>query len=169
MQIPDYRNRQTDRALDFVTSLKSLPMLAAVSLRSSCYLRWFYRCAYGLFALALVLVFYPFIFKQIAGLVLLVLLWWGLYRGYRYSLAQEPRGTLRYSEGYWIFERAGGETLASLQLAGSVVCWSWVVILPLRDSETGKSHYLPIFSDALTVSDNASLRRWLGACLIPKG
>jgi hypothetical protein len=168
VQIPDFKNRTADRALDPVSSLKPLPALAAVSLRSSFHLLWFYRGAYSLFALALLLVFYPFILKHIAGLVVLALLWWGLWWSYRYSLKHEPVGALRFSEGSWIYQRADGETLPGLQLAGPVVCWSWVIILPLRDSETGETYRLPVFNDALTASDNASLRRWLQACLIPK-
>jgi hypothetical protein len=169
VQTLGFKSKAVDQALDPVTSLKPLPALAAVSLRPSFYFKWFYRGVYSLFALALLLVFYPVILKHIAGLFVLGSLWWGLWWSYRYSLTHEPKGALRFSDGKWIYERADGETLTGLQLFGPVVCWSWVVILPLRDNETGKTWRLPIFRDALTASDNASLRRWLQACLIPKG
>ena len=169
VQIPDFKSHAVDQTSDPGTSLKPLPALAAVGLRPSYYFRWFYRGAYGLFALALLLVLYPFILKYVAGLFVLAMLWWGLWWSYRYSLSHEPKGALRFSDGNWIYEPTGGEIEMGLRLAGAVVCWAWVIILPLRHNETGKIYRLLIFRDALTASDNASLRRWLQACLIPKG
>ena len=174
MQIPGFRKKTADSTADAAHTSKPLPQLAAVVFHSSRFLVRFYRCAYSTFALALLMAFYSFIVAQPAWLILLVVLWWGLWRAYTRSLAQEPTGFLAFTGdngegGRWMYGSARAHTPEFLQLAGSVLCWPWIIILPLRNPQTGKVITLPIFSDALTASDNACLRRWLHACLIPKG
>ncbi len=175
MQIPGFRKKTTDSSVtDVVPVSKPLPLLVAVRFNRSRSLVVFYRFAYSVFALALLLVFCPFIIEQPAWLLLFACLCWGLWRAYGHSLAQEPTGSLAFTggnweDGRWLYDSASEHAPTSLQLAGPVLCWPWIIILPLRNPQTAKVITLPIFSDALTVSDNACLRRWLQACLIPKG
>lgn len=169
MQILDCRKKTADQFIDPASSTKPLPLLAAVTFQSSRYFLRFYRCTYSVIAFAMLLVFYPFIDEQLPWLIVLALLWWGLWRAYKYSLVQEPRGELCFSGEHWIYQPAERGSLGGLHMSGAALCWSWIIILPLHSLESGKTCNLLIFGDALTVSDNARLRRWLQACLVPKG
>lgn len=150
-----------------ISATKPLPTLAAVHIDISRLGLLVCRFGYAVFALSLLWVFYPFIIAQPLYLVGLVLCSAGLWWGYLQQLKYCTTGTLEFVQGHWCFERVGQHY--QLELAAEVLCWSWVIILPLRDIASGKTQRLVIFSDALSRSDNARLRRWLRACLVPKG
>ncbi|MDO8345919.1 MAG: protein YgfX [Cellvibrio sp.] len=167
MQIPvfnkaaDTENRVADSSV-----LKPLPLLAAVCINNSRFALLLYRCSYGLFALSLLLVFYPYIIEQPFWVLGLVLCWSGLWLVYRREIKSCVAGALSFSGNHWVLEQEG--CTCQLELAGEVLCWSWLIILPLRETATGKARRLLVFADALSKDDNASLRRWLRACLTPK-
>jgi hypothetical protein len=85
---------------------------------------------------------------------------------YRREIGRCVPGTLSFSGHHWLLEQEG--RTRQLVLAGEVLCWPWLIILPLRDMASSKIRWLLVFSDALNNEDNARLRRWLRACLTPK-
>ena len=167
MQIPAFKKAvDTDNLAASAIVLKPLPPLAAVQINNSRLGFLLYRCSYSAFALSLLLLFFPFIIEQPLWLFGLILCWGGLWWGYRQQLSYCITGALGFSVDNWILEQEG--RTCQLELAGEVLCWSWLIILPLRDTVSNKTRWLLLFSDALSSSDNARLRRWLRACLTPK-
>lgn len=174
MQIPAF-NKAADNDFPAATprDLKPLPALAAVQLHNSRFGLLLYRCSYAVFALSLMLVFYPFVVAQPIWLLALAICWCGLWWAYRQQNRNGVIGLLGFGDNHWRLEEAGRS--CQLELAGEVLCWSWLIVLPLREilddptrKNTNKIRSLVIFSDALSKEDNARLRRWLRACLIPK-
>lgn len=167
VQIPVFNKAaDTENSIADPSALKPLPMLAAVHINNSRFALLLYRCSYSLFALSLLLVFYPYIIEQPFWVLGLILCWVGLWLVYQRESKSRVTGALSFSGNHWVFEQAG--QACQLELAGEVLCWSWLVILPLRETATGKTRRLLVFDDALDKHDNASLRRWLRACLTPK-
>lgn len=167
MQIPAFKKAvDTDVVAADSSVLKPLPMLAAVYINHSRFGGLLYRCSYAVFALSLLLVFYPFINEQPLWLCGLILCWTGLWRVYRGENRRCNAGVLSYSGDDWLLEQDG--RTCQLTLAGEVLCWSWLIILPLRELVSGKIHWVIIFGDSVNKDDNARLRRWLRACLTPK-
>jgi hypothetical protein len=151
---------------DLPSSSKSLPSLAAVRINFSGHRLVLYRCSYFVFALSLLFAFYPYVREQFVwGLVLIVFLY-GVWALYRKEMESDVIGTLGFADDQWFFEQAGSR--CQLKLAGEVLCWPWIIILPFRETTTRKSRRLLIFNDALSREDNARLRAWLRACLVPK-
>lgn len=146
--------------------LKPLPSLAAVHITCSHLALCLYRGCYGVFALSLLLILYPYIINNFLWSFGLIFCWAALWRVYRHEINTLTAGVLCFSDGHWQFDQGG--CTCQLVLAGEVLCWSWLIVLPLRDTTTGKSRCLLVFSDALNKQDNARLRRWLRACLTPK-
>lgn len=166
MQIPAFKKAvDTDEITADPSVLKPLPLLAAVHINNSRFALLLYRCSYGLFALSLLLVFCPYIIDQPFWVLGLVFCWSGLWLTYRREISSCATGALSFSGNHWFFEQEG-RTCQS-ELAGEVLCWSWLIILPLRETATGKARRLCVLGDALSKEDNASLRRWLRACLTP--
>ncbi len=167
MQIPVFKKAVDidDIAADS-SVLKPLPMLAAVCINNSRFALLLYRCSYGLFGLSLLLVFYPYIIEQPFWVLGLILCWSGLWVVNRREVKSCTTRAVSYSGSHWVLEQDGHTY--QLELAGEVLCWSWLIILPLRETATGKARRLLVFSDALSKDHNASLRRWLRACLTPK-
>lgn len=167
MQIPVFNKAaDTENSVAVSSVLKPLPMLVAVYINHSRFALLLYRCSYGLFALSLLLVFYPYIIQQPFWALGLILGWVGLWLMYQREIKSCVTGALSFSGNHWVFEQDG--QTCQLELAGEVLCWSWLIILPLRETATGKARRLLIFRDALSKDHNASLRRWLRACLTPK-
>lgn len=167
MQIPVFKKAVDSNLIAADSSaLKPLPLLAAVSVNRSRFGFLLYLYSYSAFAASLLLVFYPFIIEQTLWVLALLLCWCGVWSTYRQQSSHFVVGALSFSDGYWLLEQEGHT--CQLALAGEVLCWSWLIILPLRDTESGKIRRLLVFSDALNKNDNARLRRWLRACLTPK-
>lgn len=167
MQIPAFKKAvDTDVVAADSSVLKPLPVLAAVYINHSRFGGLLYRCSYAVFALSLLLVFYPFINEQPLWLCGLILCWTGLWWVYRGENLRCNAGVLSYSGDHWLLEQDG--RTCQLTLAGEVLCWSWLIILPLREMESGKIRWVIIFGDSVNKDDNARLRRWLRACLTPK-
>ena len=175
VQIPDF-NKAADNAYPAAATpdLKPLPTLAAVQLNNSRFGLGLYRCSYAVFALSLLLVFYPFVLAQPIWLLALAICWCGLWLAYRQQQRSGVIGLLGFCDNHWQLEE--DSCTRQLELAGEILCWSWLIVLPLREIAYPTSHgrnrrkirQLVIFSDALSKEDNARLRRWLRACLIPK-
>lgn len=167
MQIPVFKKAaDTDTITADSSVLKPLPLLAAVYINNSRLGFLLYRCSYGVFALSLLLAFYPYIVDQPLWLLGLVLCWSSLWLIYRREIAGCVTGALSFSGNQWLLEQDG--CTHQLELAGEVLCWSWLIILPLRETVSGKIRRVLIFGDALNKDDNARLRRWLRGCLTPK-
>ncbi len=167
MQIPVFKQTvDTNGIAADSSALKPLPLLAAVHINNSRFGFLLYRCSYAVFALSLLLVFHPFIVEQALWLVVLLLCWSGLWRMYWREAKGSATGALSFSGNCWLLEQDG--CTCQLELAGEVLCWSWLIILPFRDIEGGKTRRLLLFGDAVNKEDNARLRRWLRACLTPK-
>ncbi|WP_062064883.1 protein YgfX [Cellvibrio sp. OA-2007] len=167
MQIPVFKKAVDSNLITADSSaLKPLPRLAAVSINRSRLGSLLYRYSYSAFVASLLLVFYPFIVKQVLWGLALLLCWGGVWWAYRQTRDCFVVGALGFADNHWLLEQAGHTR--HLVLAGEVLCWSWLIILPLRDTEGGKVCRLLLFCDALTKTDNARLRRWLRACLTPK-
>lgn|GEM_PF-1113262 len=174
MQIPAF-NKVADNTYPAATppDLKPLPALTAVQLNNSRFGLSLYRCSYAVFAASLMLVFYPFILAQSLWLLALTICWCGLGLAYRQQNRSGVTGLLGFGDNHWQLEEA--DRTCQLELAGEVLCWPWLIVLPLRETladptsrNTSKIRWLVIFGDALSKEDNARLRRWLRACLIPK-
>ncbi|MEN0035935.1 MAG: protein YgfX [Cellvibrio sp.] len=182
MQIPVFKKAVdsiADEAMDSPDaphSLKPLPPLVAVRLGNSCHRLILYRCSYFLFVVSLLFAFYPYILEQpvwVLGLMLSVV---GLWLMYRREMTNDLVGSLGFADNTWVFEQGGRRY--QLELVGEVVCWPWIIILPFREviasenisrETTGKkTRRLLIFNDTLCKEDNARLRAWLRACLVPK-
>ena len=191
MQIPVFK-KAVDKDFSSATSnrLKPLPALTAVQLNHSRFGLLLYRCSYAVFALSLMLAFYPYTLIQPIWLLALAVSWWGLWWAYRQKSTRSVIGLLGFSDNHWQLEQDGrtcqleqdGRT-CQLELAGEVVCWSWLIILPFHEitdqqanashqsgakHKTGDVRWLVIFGDTLNSADNARLRRWLRACLVPQ-
>lgn len=167
MQIPAFKKAVTpDSPAANTLVLKPLPPLAAVQINRSRLGFLLYRCSYSAFALSLLWVFVPFVIEHPLWLLALIICWSGLWYGYRQQVNHCLTGALGFPAYYWVLEQKGSR--CQLELAGEVLCWRWLVILPLRDIASGKIRWLLLFSDALSRSDNVRLRRWLRACLTPK-
>lgn len=167
MQIPAFKKAvDIDNPAASTSVLKPLPPLAAVQINHSRLGSLLYCCSYSAFALSLLWVFIPFVIEQLLWLLGLIICWGGLWWAYRQQLKHCPTGALGFQANNWVFEQKGRSD--QLELAGEVLCWRWLIILPLRNIASGKIRRLLLFSDALSPSDNARLRRWLRACLTPK-
>lgn len=173
MQIPVFKKvADNDDLAVNPSALAPLPALAAVQLNNSRYGSLLYRCSYALFAVSLLFVFYPFMLARPIWLLGLAVCWCGLWWAYRKQNNNGVTGLLGFCDNHWQLEQNG--RTCQLELAGEVLCWSWLMVLPLREiacdsgHNTRKIKRLVIFSDALSKADNARLRRWLRACLIPK-
>jgi hypothetical protein len=167
VQIPAFKKTvDADQAGVDASVLKPLPLLAAVHINHSHMGFLLYRCSYFTFALSLLLAFYNYVVDQPFWLLLLVFCLSGLWFAYRREITHSVTGRLSYSGDHWLLEQDG--RAYQLELAGEVLCWSWLIILPLRDIADTKVRRVIIFGDALNKNDNARLRRWLRACLIPK-
>lgn len=47
------------------------------------------------------------------------------------------------------------------ELRSEIVCWQWVIVIPLFCPQSRKTLSLVVFKDSLSVKDNSSLRRWI--------
>lgn len=167
MQIPACKKTvDADQLAAGSSVLKPLPLLAAVPIQYSRMGFLFYRCSYFAFALSLLLALYSYCVEQPLWILVLIFCWGGLWLVYRRQITNLVTGALGYSGDGWMLEQNG--RACQLVLAGEVLCWPWVIVLPLREVAGGKTRRLFIFSDALSKDDNARLRRWLRACLTPK-
>lgn len=182
MQIPVFKkavDNIADEAMDppeIPHSLKPLPPLVAVRLGNSRHRLILYRCSYFLFTVSLLFAFYPYILEQPVWVLGLILSVAGLWVVYRREMANDLVGALGFTDNSWVFEQVGRRY--QLELAGEVVCWPWIIILPFREAISGerisgeatsrKMLRLLIFNDTLGKEDNARLRAWLRACLVPK-
>lgn len=167
VQIPAFKKTvDADNITADFSVLKPLPVLAAINIDHSRFGFLLYRCSYFVFSLSLLLVFYPFIKEQPLWLLGLIFSWCGLWQVYRREIKGCINGSLGFSGDKWLLEQ--DEHTCQLELNGEVLCWSWLIILPLREPSSGKTQRLLIFRDALNKDDNARLRRWLRACLTPK-
>lgn len=154
-------------------SSKALPDLAALAIKLSAFLRFIYRLGFGLFALALLLAFYPYLAdgnssnlqRLLLTLVLLLCELW-LWFCCRVQLRSIPAGTLAFNSGTWHWADTGGGR--EYQLHGAVVCWPWLIIVPLVDAASRRKLTLVLAKDALNTADRARLRTWLRACLKPR-
>jgi hypothetical protein len=155
-------------------SLKALPPLAVLPILDSSFLRILYRFFYCLFAVALLIALAPYITDSRSTLIQnlgWVSLWLitclGLWFFYKRQCVLIPVGSLAYENGLWILW--DGRIKTNYLLAGEVLCWPWLIILPLKNVTTGRKRYVLLGSDALGSADQARLRTWLRACLKPKG
>lgn len=167
MQIPAFKKAaDTNHLAANPPVLKPLPALAAVCINNSRLGLFLYRGSYGVFASSLLLVFSPYIVEQPLWLLALLLCWGGLCWGYCQQTKCCIAGAISFTDNHWLLEHEGHS--CQMELAGEVLCWSWLVILPLRDRTSGNIRQLVLFNDALNKDDSARLRRWLRACLTPK-
>ncbi len=169
MQTPGCR--KTVNPVTEITSsslLKPLPSLVAVTITLSSWLIYFYRITYALFAACVCLVLFPWIIINPFWLIILVGSWCGLWVSYRYQAQTLFSGALWFDQGEWIL-KADKCAPQKYQLAGEVLCWSLLIILPMREMESGTRKYLLVTNDAVSPADRARLRTWLRVCLKPKG
>lgn len=164
MPIPVFKKAVDASSL--ATGVKPLPPLAAVHINPSRSRIFFYRASYGAFAASLLWAFYPFILGEISWLLGLVLCWYFIGWDYRRQTQRDFTGALSFFDNHWLHEQQN--SVHRLELAGAVLCWRWLIVLPMRNSATGQVRRLILFSNALSRSDNARLRRWLRACLKPR-
>ncbi|MDO8344820.1 MAG: hypothetical protein Q7T48_16575, partial [Cellvibrio sp.] len=95
MQIPVFNKAaDTENSVADSSVLKPLPMLAAVCINHSRFALLLYRCSYGLFALSLLLVFYPYITEQPFWVLGLILCWVGLWLMYQREIKSRATGKL---------------------------------------------------------------------------
>ena len=164
MQIPGYK--KTADLQPVSPSSKPLPVLVVVSIFPSTGLLYFYRCTYLLLAACLLSAIYPWLISNFAWLVLLLAGLWGLWRSYKHQQKNLLVGELWFERGDWSLKAMG--VTGKYQLAGEVLCWPLLIILPLSELDTGKCRYLLIASDSLSPADGARLRTWLRVCLKTK-
>src|SRR5687768_7492724 len=95
VQIPAFK-KAVDNDYPAATSsdLKPQPALAVVQLHNSRFGLGFYRCSYAVFALSLLLVFYPFIHVQPLWVLALAACWSGLWWVYRTQRINNVTGLL---------------------------------------------------------------------------
>ncbi|WP_152600120.1 protein YgfX [Cellvibrio mixtus] len=168
MQIPGSRktvNPATDIAS--LSLLKPLPSLVAVTITLSSLLTYFYRITYLLFAVCVFWVLFPWVLGNPFWLIVLASGWCGLWTGYQYQTQTLFSGMLWFERGEWILKVDMG-TPQKYQLAGEVLCWSLLIILPMQSIDSGQRKYLLIANDALSPIDRARLRTWIRVCLRPK-
>ncbi len=189
MQIPDFSQTATPKATRVcktrdrkllsgelqdsqLAPLKPLPLLAMLVIADSVFLRRFYRLFFSLFTVGLIIALGPYIgdgrsavITRLGWFCLLVIAFIGLWGVYRRQDAAIPVGYLACDHGVWMLGEGNRST--RYILAGEVLCWPLLIILPLK-SNAGYKRLLVIGCDALTLADQARLRTWLRACLKPK-
>lgn len=180
MQIPAFKKTATDAvelqidgSIDSAISVaKTLPPLAVFPISASVLLRRFYRFFYSAFCLSLFIAFFPSINSPATG-ILACVFWFvmllcacvGLWFLCARQCSAIPFGTLAYENGFWVL--CEQQKQSRCVLVGEVLCWPWLIILPLQ-SEAGRKRFLLLCHDALQPADQARLRTWLRACLKPK-
>jgi hypothetical protein len=182
VQIPGFKKtaKSTSLLRDLADSTsapilpKALPPLAALVIAKSSFLRNLYRCFYSLLALALIIALFPYITDDGRVLIfragwfaLLVIALVGIWFMYGRQCALIPQGTLAYENGFWCLWIGGIKT--NNVICGEVLCWSWLIVLPLKNIHNDHRQFLLLANDALKPADQARLRTWLRACLKPKG
>lgn len=152
---------------------KALPSLAVLSISASTFLRSFYRVFYAVFAFSFFAALIPYISSVDSGvairlgwLVILLSSFAGLWHLYARQCSAIPLGSLAFENGFWIL--CDKKEQLNCVLSGDVLCWPWLIILPL-ESEAGQKRFLLLCRDAIKPADQARLRTWLRACLRPKG
>lgn len=180
MQTPGFNKKATDACGLLPQSSqapspasKALPPLAVLTIRDSAFLRRFYRCFYCLFAVALIIALGPYLSDERSSAITR-LIWCcatllgciGLWCVCQRQCRAIPAGSLAYENGLWVLRDKN--KLMNYVLAGDVLCWPWLIILPLKTMD-GCSRLLLLGADALEPADQARLRTWLRACLKPKG
>lgn len=70
---------------------------------------------------------------------------------------------LAIKQNNWQLHRAENE--CAVELSHDVLLWQWVVIIPVRETISGKKHYLIGLQDSMEVDDWRRLRVWLRTCL----
>lgn len=196
MQIPGFKKRAVelassssgDHLAEGLVSLvnsqhKALPVLAVLSIYHSPFLCRLYQVFYCALALSLWLAIAPYLMdvdvtliSNVLYVIMLLAASGWFWRLYSRQSASIPVGLLTFQpnalmapttgQGAWIYADVDGEKF--YQLAGEVLCWPWLVILPLRSGDGGTKNLI-IAADALEPADQARLRTWLRACLKPKG
>jgi hypothetical protein len=166
VRIPDCKKRADPGLLESPSTLKPLPEMAEVALIPSYHLQVLYRCSYCVFAIAVLIALYPYFLIFPAVLLLVLCCCWGLWRAYKHAVMLTVTTRLSFSSRGWIYTDVG--SAQCLEITGTVVCWSWLIILPFRSVSTGKARLVLIFNDSLSIEDSARLRRWLLANLVPR-
>jgi hypothetical protein len=149
------------------SSSKPLLSLALVSIHKSSRLAWMYGFIYGALAVSFFIALFPWLSVQYGWWIVLTLVWFGLWKIYQREAKRIFEGTLWYEQGCWYLKSSRG--VSRYSLSGEAVCWSPVVVLPLRHKATKKLLHLVIAKDSLSPTDNARLRSWLRVCLKPRG
>lgn len=170
MQIPGFK-KAVDSLSDSSSSLKPLPALAPVAVSLSRQLIYCYQIAYLLLAMCLLLVVSPWLIVDPAWVIFLAVTWLVLWVGYLHQKINLFVGTLWFEQRHWSLQQDGTQgrkIIKKYQLAGEVLCWPLLIILPLQEVDNKKRKYLLIANDALSPADRARLRTWLRVCLKPK-
>lgn len=167
MQTPDFKKTTNFDALTH-SSTKSRPPLAAVSIHRSRLLVRIYQLIYGLFGVCLLIAILPWLAEYLWSFIALPPLWFALLHVYRRQVSEIYAGQLWFEGDNWCAHPENCEVIDRYSIADEVVCWSFIIILPMRDQKTSTLRYLILASDALSPADNARLRTWLRVCLKPK-
>lgn len=166
MQIPDYK-KLGELVPAASSSAKPVPPLAQIIVQRSRRLITFYRIVYGALATSFSVAFYPWLAVSYGWWGVLILIMYLLFSAYSRQVANVFEGAFWYEKGCWHL-KVDGRVHRHL-LAGEVVCWSHVIVLPLMNTLTAKKVTIVIAADSLSPSDNSRLRTWLRVCLKPKG
>ena len=135
--------------------------LASVRISPS---RWLLRCqifVYSVMLLSASIAISPFLFSAfywpIVWLVFLLLIIVALKSAWR---AQKiPPIVLSVTQKIWRLQPADGEII--VELYDDVLIWASVIILPMRETSTGRKHRIVALSDSMSADDWRRLRVWL--------
>ena len=139
--------------------------LAAVTFHPSHFL-WYAQLAVYIAMLVFSLVaLLPFLFTQ----YYLLLLWvtfvaavgFTACKSYRKKNAAPIRFEIIKNE-WWLIKN---QQTYSVSLAGEVLLWSWVIIIPVQEKLIRKKHYLIALPDSLSREEWRRLCVWLKTCL----
>ncbi len=147
-----------------VQKLPATVDLAAIIVHPSRYL-WQAQCAiYGVMLVfafvALLPLFFISIYWFFLWLSFALCIGVAIQKGWKAKVAAPIQ--LEIKQNNWYLKTTAGE--CSVTPSHEVLLWSWVIIIPLKETLTHNQHYLIALPDSLPKEDWRRLRMWLRTC-----
>lgn len=135
--------------------------LASVRISSSRLLFYCQIFVYIAMLLSASIAIFPFLFAAfywpIAWLIFVLLIIIALKSAWRAQ--QIPPIVLNVTQKIWRLQTVDGEVI--VELYDDILVWVGVIILPMRETSTGRKHRIVALSDSMNANDWRRLRVWL--------
>lgn len=151
---PDYsptRSQKTSAGVDLA------PVIISPSLRLWRIELAFYLCLFCAASLALIPFFLTAWYWPVLWLIFSLSIIFTLRQGSRAK--KLPSVTFSVLQKIWRLKTSDGEFIVAPH--DEILLWSWVIILPLCETLSGRKHRLVVLSDSMSADDWRHLRVWL--------